>query len=390
MSLLSSVRLNLRWLVPYAGQALFRRRRTVEREHLIIALADHFEPSIVPNSKHGTFAPLDEQERRLERWCRSYPAALGEWRDSEGRPLVHTCFYPAEQYHAPLIERLADFCHQGWGEIEIHLHHGHGAPDTPENTRRQLIEFRDILASHGCLSRSNGDVAPRYAFVHGNWALANSGEGKACGVDNEMQILAETGCYADMTLPSAPNVAQISKINSMYECALPLDQRAPHREGHDLRIGRAPKVFPLMIQGPLLLNIGSSGRLKPRIENGEISGRNPASMRRLQLWKRAGIIVSGRPDWIFIKLHCHGMDPRDETGMTGEPMRRFLRELTEDAKQRNYGLHFVTAREMTNMALAACDGREGNPGDYRDYRFQLTRASSSAGAEKPLPSAVAK
>jgi len=33
-------------------------------------------------------------------------------------------------------------------------------------------------------------------------------------------------------------------------------------------------------------------------------------------------------------------------------------------------LHFATAREMTNMLLAACDGREGNPGDYRDYRLK--------------------
>ena len=38
-----------------------------------------------------------------------------------------------------------------------------------------------------------------YAFVHGNFALANSAGGRYCGVDEEMQILAETGCYADMT-----------------------------------------------------------------------------------------------------------------------------------------------------------------------------------------------
>ena len=25
---------------------------------------------------------------------------------------------------------------------------------------------------------------------------------------------------------------------------------------------------------------------------------------------------------------------------------------------------------MANIILAACDGREGNPGDYRDYRFK--------------------
>jgi hypothetical protein len=36
---------------------------------------------------------------------------------------------------------------------------------------------------------------------------------------------------------------------------------------------------------------------------------------------------------------------------------------------------------MTNMILAACDGREGNPGEYRDYRFKQM-AKFPAAAEK--------
>ncbi len=107
-----------------------------------------------------------------------------------------------------------------------------------------------------CLSRFYGDGPARYAFVHGNWALAESAEGRFCGVDDEMQILAETGCYADFTLPSAPSSAQVSKINSLYECAAPLSESVPHRRGKDLHCGRPPKIFPLMIQGPLVLNLG--------------------------------------------------------------------------------------------------------------------------------------
>ena len=30
--------------------------------------------------------------------------------------------------------------------------------------------------------------------------------------------------------------------------------------------------------------------------------------------------------------------------------------------------------EMVNMILAACDGREGEPGDYRDYRLRRLHA----------------
>ena len=32
-----------------------------------------------------------------------------------------------------------------------------------------------------------------------------------------MQILADTGCYADLTLPSAPSRAQVAKINSLVD-----------------------------------------------------------------------------------------------------------------------------------------------------------------------------
>jgi hypothetical protein len=41
------------------------------------------------------------------------------------------------------------------------------------------------------------------------------------------------------------------------------------------------------------------------------------------------VTVRGRPDWIFIKLYCYGMDPRDEAAMLGAPMQRFLQELKE-------------------------------------------------------------
>jgi len=363
---------SLRWLPGYGWQRLVRPAPRGKPVHLIIAVADHFEPSILPEAP-WRFADRDEQERRVERWCREYPKVAGPWRDADGQPFRHTVFYPAEQYDKGLIDRLAEHCQAGWGEIEIHLHHGVEAPDSAENTRRLLTEFRDALAGRGCLSRMDGLGPPRYAFVHGNWALANSAGGRCCGVDEEMQILAETGCYADLTLPSAPSSAQVAKINALYECALPLNRRAPHRRGRDLRRGRPPTTLPLIIQGPLLLDFSRQGRRWgiPCIENGALTTAYPPTMRRLRLWRQAAITVRGRPDWIFVKLHCHGMDPRDKAAMLGEPMRAFLRDATERARTENeYQLHFVTARELTNIILAACDGRDGNPGDFRDYRLR--------------------
>lgn len=359
-----------KWLPAFGWQSI-SRHRPKGRVHLLFALADHFEPAIDPRDGHAR-APYLEQQRRMETWCREYPQAVEAWRDHDGNPFVHTYFYPAEQYDRFLIEELAEHCRSGWGEIEIHLHHGIAAPDTADNTRRVLLEFRDCLARrHGCLSYHNNSDRPQYAFVHGNFALANSAGGKFCGVDSEMQVLADTGCYADMTLPAAPgHSAQIAKINSLYECSMPLDRRAPHRKGTNLARGFSPQVFPLIIQGPLVPYF-TSFRRPLSVENGSITRSNPLTLRRLQLWKKATITVEGRPDWLFVKLHCHSMDPTQTEAVRGAAMQQFLRELVQGAEERGETIHFVTAREMVNIILAACDGKEGNPNDYRNYRFKL-------------------
>jgi hypothetical protein len=374
---------NLPWLSAYCWQRLTRTSPRLSGTHVIFCIADHFEPAIVPN-KGSARADKYEQEQRLERWCREIPRVLGTWRDAEGSPFYHTYFYPAEQYESDLVERLADHCRDGWGEIEVHLHHGATAPDTPEHTEGQIVQFRDALANrHRCLSRWDGQGPVRYAFVHGNFALANSRPGWACGVDDEMQVLADTGCYADLTMPSAPSATQVAKINSLYECGLPLNQRAPHRRGRNLRVGRPPSIFPLMIQGPLMLDFSSANRrhLFPHFENSALTGKYAMTMDRFRLWQRAAVTVEGRPDWVFVKLHCHGMDPRDTEAMYGAPRQTFLRDLLEESKRSGqYQVHFTTAREMTNIILAACDGREGNPGDYRNYRLKRIEPRDSLNA----------
>jgi hypothetical protein len=388
VTITAKVSYGMRWLPNYLWQTISRKvpRGPV---HLMITLADHFEPAIVPGDGHAR-APYAQQTQRLEKWCEQYPRLADNWRDHDGYALKHTYFYPAEQYDAGLIAQLAEHCRAGWGEIEVHLHHGMEAPDTAENTRRTIVGFRDALAfKHGALSYLEGDDLPRYAFVHGNFALANSSNGAACGVDSEMQVLAETGCYADMTLPTGYfHPAQIAKINSLYECSLPLTQRAPHRRGRDLRRGRPPGILPIMVQGPLMLDPHSPTR-RVSIENGALTGANPPSLSRLRLWKQAAIRVVDCPNWFFVKLHCHSMDPTQHSAVLGDAMHRFLRELVEGANRRSEFLHFVSAREMVNIILAACDGREGNPGVHRDYRLKL-RQSAPAVSENRFSEAMLK
>ena len=374
--------------LSYAGKCLpayswqrLTRGSSKNPAHLIIALADHFEPSSIPGHDMG-YAPAEVQDQRVEIWSNEYPRNFARFRDSDGRPFVHTYFYPAEQYESARVEKLAQLCRSGWGEIEIHLHHGVGSPATADETRRQILSFRDALSErHGALAYEQGSSTPKYIFVHGNFALANSAGGHACGVDHEMQVLADTGCYADMTYPAAAfHPAQVAKINSLYECALPFARRAPQRRGRGLQVGRAVSKFPIIVQGPWMLDFDRFSRSGlGRVENGALTRINPPSVRRLGLWKKAAITVNGRPEWVFIKLHTHGMAPDDMDTVLGEPIQHFLRELITGAPERGEILHFVSAREMINIILAACDGREGNPDQFRDYRYRLGPRTSKDG-----------
>ena len=84
------------------------------------------------------------------------------------------------------------------------------------------------------------------------------------------------------------------------------------------------------------------------------------------------------------------MDPTQKDAVIGGELQNFLETLVGGARERKETLHFVSAREMANIILAACDGKEGNPGEYRDYRFKRLRDLPAAAAEKSdsLPIAV--
>ena len=93
---------------------------------------------------------------------------------------------------------------------------------------------------------------------------------------------------------------------------------------------------------------------------------------------------------MFIKLHTHGMDARHEEANLGSAMQTFLRNLVEGAEERKEILHFVSAREMFNIILAACDGQEGNPGQYRDYHLKRERFAPSVSQQDRSSAGVLK
>jgi hypothetical protein len=318
---------------------------------LYLCIVDHFEPS------HGGADNGDARER-LEHWLREYPRIAGRHRDSQGRVPPHSFFYPWDEFDEGEFQDLADLCQEGWGEIELHLHHEN---DT-EASLRALI--RDAIAEYrkyGCLSEwPDGSAA--FGFIHGNWALDNarcSGEKNFCGVNNELDVLQQEGCYADFTFPSWQHTSQPRQVNSMYYVIDDPNRPKSYDRGVPAGLGRRPEGL-LLIQGPLAPYVESRfGRRRFGIDDGDLAASRERryAPERLDRWVRTGIRVAGRSDRIFIKLHCHGAADGNREALLGED----LEALFTDAEARyndgnRFRLHYVTAREMFNVVKATEEG----------------------------------
>lgn len=356
-----------RWLIPYARQ--WSRRQAVradEKVDLILCIADHFEPRYGPVTD-------DVAQQRVESWLEKYPERFGDFTDSDGRPPRHTCFYPLEQYDRLEMEGIAELCAAGFGEVEVHLHHNH---DTSFSLRCKLIKYARMLHErHGLLSHRRGEKAIAYGFVHGNWALDNSRpDGEWCGVNDELDVLRETGCYADFTLPSAPSATQTPTINSIYYATD--DPESPRSHDYGVAVGaeKQPDHSLMLIQGPLMLDWQRRKfGVLPRIENACIQYNQHPSMARLDQWLAARVQVPTRPDWFFVKLHTHGAPEANQDVLLGEPMTRFHRDLAHRARENpNFRYHYVTAREMYNLVKAAEAGWTADVNGARDHELICT------------------
>lgn len=315
--------------------------------HVFLCVADHYEPD------WGNAADEVRLER-VERWIRDYPASVAGVTDSLGRPPQHTFFFPLEEYRPRLLELLAGLCRRGFGEVEVHLHHDR---DTSEQLREKLEWFKQTLHREHGLLHCDRQGQVRYGFIHGNWALDNSHpHGRWCGVNDELTILQETGCYADFTMPAAPDLCQTRTINSIYYAIDDPARPKSHDVGTAARVGGGPPLGGLlMIQGPLALDWQDrKAGLLPRLENGDLHANRPPSARRLALWQRAAVGVHGRPEWTFIKLHAHGAKPANADVLLGPPMRELHQALAQRARaDAQFRYYYVTAREMAELVHAA-------------------------------------
>ena len=378
------------WLPGYLASR--KRGDFVSPPHVFFCFVDHYEPLWAK--------PTPEAARaRTRHWRENYPKFADQFHDVDGRPPQHTFFFPAEEYRPEFLDDLAQLSRRGYGEVEIHLHHRN---DTAENLKASLEEFKVKLREHGFLTEDRGQKSAvssqqlarkpetgnrkpefgseiqvaglqfqptspsvRYGFIHGNWCLDNSRrDGDWCGVNNELQVLRETGCYADFTLPSAPSDTQTRKVNAIYYATDDPLRPKSHDTGVDVRVGEPATGDLLIMQGPLALNWK---RRKwfclPRIEHADVAGNTPPTADRIDLWVRQRIGVVGKPDWIFVKVHTHGCQESNFSTALGAAAAR----MHEYLAQQPFQLHYVTAREVFNLIKAAEAGLTGDPNQYRDF-----------------------
>lgn len=362
------------WFFSYL-KGRFSQQKTNKPKHVMFCFVDHYEPQwgmttgISDTRIPVTDPKLIEQEySRVDRWCVDYPAVASKHTDADGIHPQHGFFYPEEEYRYDHLAKIADLCAKGFGEIEVHLHHH---DDTEENMTKTLLDFTETLHNeHGAFTRNKETGLLNYSFIHGNWSLCNSrSDGQYCGINNELIILKETGCYADYTYPSAPSDTQPKKINSIYYAKDKPGQPRSHETGVDVKVNGEESGDLMIIQGPLGLNLKNRKKgIFPQIENGDIRGNFAPTNDRVDLWVNAGVQVKDKPEWTFVKVHTHGTQEDDMDCLLGKPfdeMCTYLEAKYNDGE--NYILHYVSPREMYNIIKAAEAGKEGGPNEYRDF-----------------------
>jgi hypothetical protein len=328
------------WLPGYIKDRLSTLSRKLAKR-LWLVFADHFEP---------LWNGVDERRgaERVARWTTRWPAIAAKFQDSTGRPPRYTFFYPEEEYRPRLLEPLARMTSDDIADVEIHLHHdGEGE----QNFVDRISFFTDTLfARHGLLRKAKSKVT--FGFIHGLWALDNSRpDGRFCGLNNEISLLRDLGCYADFTMPSGASPTQARLINTIYWAVDDPHKPKSYDTGVPVTPGSTATGDLLMIPGPFGLRWAE--RLKPRIEYSELCSYDPATEYRVRRWLELAPRIG---DDIFLKLFTHGTQERHSQYLLEGGLEFTLSAITRECRRTGLELHFATAWEMRQAVDATVRG----------------------------------
>jgi hypothetical protein len=319
-------------------------------------------------------------------WVDDYIAMASQHCDADGRHPVHSYFLMT----TPTLQRaivqsaLTKFnqaTYGGYGEVEYHCHHG--ATDERKRTEdvatttliSQITLAKEYFNKHGALITAERTPKCTFGFIHGMWCLDNTRYDdwtdphdphyEYCGVNQELRILSQLGCYADFTFPAWGPMEPLLHDAIFYAA----DDNDPgsYKKSANIRVvevNQPPFGDLMIIQGP-----------KTSTNVGVVPGSyyQYATLARMDDWVAHNVHITGRNDWIFIKVYTHGCmgnvsDPATWDSFFGKTMDKFYTDIEQKYNDGvNWKLHYVSAREMYNIIKAAEAGLTGDPGAYRDF-----------------------
>ncbi len=319
-------------------------------KHILFAFTDHFEP---------------HDQETMDRWIKTYPAMADQHSDADGRNPQHSFFWFFS--HSDINEKksflkqASRLVYEGYGEIELHMHHGN---DTEETFLKQMNEAIDLSHEVGAMITQETQPRSTFGFIHGMWGLDNSRGPGDCGINNELILLRRLGCYADFTNPSW-GVMHPKIVNHFYYATDDPQKPKSYDTGTLMEVGKPGVGDLFMFTGQ---SIARFEGLKVEYDHGEIDKDNLPTPERIDRWVKKAVPIKGRPEWIFIKVFAHSAIEADHEATLGrwrDRMHDYLEMKYNDGA--NYVLHYVTAREAYNIAKAAESGKSGNPNDFRDF-----------------------
>lgn len=331
------------WFPGYLGSRMQRLLHPTSPKRVWLAMCDHFEP---------LWAKPDiiTARNRVTLWRRKWPEiAARVTRDSARAAPKHTFFFPQEEYRPEFLEALVELTRAGVADVEVHIHHeGEGRV---EFIRKMTCFCRVLHEEHGLLrSREDGRLA--FGFIHGNWALDNSlPRGRWCGLNDEISILRDLGCYADFTMPSGNSPSQASTVNTVYWSTDDPLRSKSHDTGVPAAVSGGVKGDLLMIPGPLGLRWRD--RPLPRMETGELASTDLPTPYRVKRWFE---LAPRLGEEVFVKLYTHGAQEKNSSVLLGGGLERMFSLVAAEADARGWQFYWVSAWEMYRSIDAVVRG----------------------------------
>ncbi len=327
------------WVPGLVGSLLRPRRRS---RTVWVAICDHFEPLWQGASAEAAL-------ERVRRWHAEWPRVAARHQDSRGRSPQYTFFYPQEEYRPHLLAPLAELTRAGIADVEVHLHHD---GDTRQGFTDKVSGFiQSLSADHGLLRTRQGRLA--FGFIHGNWALDNARpDGRWCGLNDEITLLRDLGCYADFTLPAAPDPSQAGPVNAIFDVTDDPAKPRSHARGTIVRRGSPARDLTL-VTGPLGITFPARRRGKPQLENGDLAHYRPPARHRVETWLSLAPRIE---DHLFVKLFAHGAQEKNANCLLDGGLDSMFGDLKSLCSARSLELRYVTAWEMWNVVESLRSG----------------------------------